>query len=352
MRVIQVLPELNYGDAIGNNAIAIDKIINDAGIETELYADRINTRVTSERIKQFSELSILNKNDILLYHFATYFGKNLRSFGGRLIFQYHNITPSHYFEQYDSGAVYGCELGQQELKSYNDAPVLCWADSVYNKQELIKNGYACPIHVIPILVPFEDYEKPADVRTLEKYNDEYVNFLFVGRVVPNKAIEDVIRIFAWYQLHINPACRLFIVGNMNMDSYVNRLRRYISALKVKNVIFLGHINFSEVLAYYQIADIFLCMSRHEGFCVPLLEAMYFQIPIIARDTSAIPYTLGGAGVMVEDNEPIMNALLANEILINKTFRQTIITGQNNRLKEFSQEKVSQMILHELEQLMQ
>ncbi len=233
------------------------------------------------------------------------------------------------------------------MKALRAAPELCWADSEFNKKDLIDAGYACPIHTLPILVPFEDYRKPADRKILDTYRDDFVNFLFVGRIVPNKAQEDVIRAFAWYQKNVNSKCRLFLIGNTGLAAYCNRLRDYIALLNVQNVIIPGHISFSEILAYYQAADIFLSMSRHEGFCVPLLEAMFFGIPILARNTTAIPFTLGNSGMLLEDNDPAFAALAADRVIRDQALRKEIIKRQNARLEDFSHEKVEKQILKEL-----
>lgn len=350
MKIIQVLPTIVPGDAVGNNCFAIDSILKEAGIETAIYAENIDHRIPKNAVKSFSHLPKLEDKDVLLYHMAIAFGRDITGSGGQLLFQYHNITPPQYYKDYDHVSTVACSAGLSEMKAYRNAPVLCWADSEFNKHNLIEAGYTCPIHTVPILVPFEEYEQPADKQVLEQYDDDYVNFLFVGRVVPNKALEDVIRTFAWYQKHINSRCRLFLVGNTGLTSYVDKLKRYIKLLGAENTIFPGHISFNAVLAYYHLADIFLCMSRHEGFCVPLLEAMYFHIPIIARNTTAIPYTLGGSGVLVKDNDPVMAAVLADEIIRNPKLREEIILKQDRRLQDFSYETIKQQILREISEI--
>ena len=347
MRIAQVLPTLNMGDAVGNNCRAIDAILREAGYDTRIYAENIDARLPKGAAEHITNLRKLGDRDILLYHLAIAFDMDLRQFGGRCVFQYHNVTPPEFFERYDHFSYCACSLGLDQMRASKDIPELCWADSDFNKQNLIDAGYSCCIHTIPILVPFEDYEKPADPKVLKRYEDDYVNFLFVGRVVPNKAHEDVIRTFAWYQKHINPKCRLFLVGNADLASYVGQLKRYIHVLDVENVIFPGHITFSEILAYYRLADVFLCMSQHEGFCVPLLEAMHFRIPIVARDTTAIPYTLGGAGLLLENNDPITAALAVDRIVRDDALRETIVAGQDERLKYFSTENIKKMILDEI-----
>ena len=348
MKVVQVVPNLSRGDAVGNNCCAIDDILKEAGYDAEIYslvpAQSPELMGLSRPLKTLKKL---NRDDILLYHMATALQQNIVQYGGRRVFQYHNITPPEFFEAYDPATAAACRAGLSEMKSLRNAPEACWAVSEFNKRDLKDAGYTCPIRTVPILVPFEDYEQPADRRIIETYRDDHVNFLFVGRVVPNKAQEDVIRAFAWYQKNISGKCRLFLIGNTSLSAYRNRLQEYIELLDIRNVIMPGHIRFSEILAYYQAADVFLSMSRHEGFCVPLLEAMFFGIPIVARSTSAIPYTLGNAGLLLEDNNPAVAALAADRVLHDRKLKEEIIRRQDARLADFSHEKVKERILKEL-----
>ena len=350
MRIVQIVPTFLNGDAVGNNCRAIEAILREAGYETDIYAENIDPRLPPKAAHQIADIGKLGDRDVQLYHMATASRMDLTSYGGNIVFQYHNITPPYFFKDIDTVTEEACKQGLDEMKSFKDLPILCWADSEFNKSDLIQAGYTCPIHTVPILVPFEDYEQPEDKKVLEEYDDDYVNFLFVGRVVPNKAFEDVILTFAWYQKHINDNCRLFLVGNTSMISYVNKLRNYIRLLDVRNVIFPGHISFNAILSYYKLADIFLCMSQHEGFCVPLLEAMYFHVPIIARNTTAIPYTLGNSGVLVDDNDPVTAALLADKIINNSKLRESIVRKQDRRLEDFSHEKIKKQILDEVKAL--
>ena len=125
-----------------------------------------------------------------------------------------------------------------------------------------------------------------------------------------------------------------------MENYHERLVKYANALGIgDDVIFPGHIKFSEILAYYRLADAFVCMSEHEGFCVPLVEAMFFDVPIIAYDTSAISDTLGGSGVLLDSNDPVYAAAVIERVLTDKKLRENIIEGQRKRLEDFSYERV-------------
>ena len=167
-----------------------------------------------------------------------------------------------------------------------------------------------------ILIPFDDYKKEPDAEVRQKMTeDRYTNILFTGRIVPNKRQEDVIATFYHYHKYYNPKSRLILIGNYTgMESYYESLQRYIDELGAEDIIFPGHISFPAILAYYATADLFLCMSDHEGFCVPLVEAMNFEVPVLAKNTTAIPYTLGGSGMMLEDNDPLVAATAINRIL--------------------------------------
>lgn len=207
---------------------------------------------------------------------------------------------------------------------------------------------------MPVLIPLKKYEKPPSRKILKKYlNDEFINILFVGRVVPNKKHEDVISIFYQYYTKCNPRSRLFIVGSYEgMEKYFQRLIRYVEQLGLSNVYFTGHLKFDEILAYYKIADAFICMSEHEGFCVPLIEAMYFDIPILAYDSCAIADTLGGSGFLTNTKNPLLNAFALNRILTDKQLKNTILENEQNRLNDFKSNIVERKFEEYLEQFLE
>ena len=120
------------------------------------------------------------------------------------------------------------------------------------------------------------------------------------------------------------------------DAYYQHLQEYIKECGVENVIFPGHIAFRTILAYYKIADLFLCMSEHEGFCVPLVEAMFFETPIVAYASTAIPGTLGGSGVLVESKEPERVAEKIHQVIEDEQYKNEIVKEQKKRLGFFSE----------------
>ena len=133
-----------------------------------------------------------------------------------------------------------------------------------------------------------------------------------------------------------------------MERYYHRLRRYVGALELDNVVFTGHIPFAQILAYYHLAELFLCMSDHEGFCVPLVEAMYFNLPILAYDSSAISDTLGGSGILRPTNEPMEAALAADRVLRESELRREVIAEQHRRQQEFAYPEIRKVFEGQLQ----
>lgn len=345
-KVAQILPTLAYGDAIGNEVMAIHQTLLDNGFNSEIYADRIDDRITSQKVYDSRRL-VLSDGDILIYHLSI--GSKLDdifiSYTGKKFIIYHNVTPAFYFEKYDKVRAEICDKGIEGVKRLAPYPDACFADSTFNKNELINYGYTCPIEVMPIIIKFEDYKKEPDKGIINRYKDSF-NVLFTGRVAPNKKFEDLIQSFYYYKKYFNAKAKLFLVGlYAEEDIYYNKLHQYVNELDLNDdVIFTGHISFEEVLAYFNIADAFLCLSEHEGFCVPLVEAMYFNIPIIAYNSTAIKETLGGSGILLEDKNPLEVAKALYLVESNNELREKIIAEEKERLKAFDDNKIKQEFL--------
>lgn len=340
MRIIQITTTLSYGDAVGNDILALDKVLKKEGYTTGIYAENIGKRIPSGIANYISKLPKLKKEDIILYHLsiATPFNYQLPQYPAKKVVVYHNVTPYKFFSGYSHLLWKACRQGINEVEYLSDKVDYCIADSAFNKQDLQNLGYNCPIDVIPVLIPFEDYTKTPSKKILEKYyDDEYKNILFTGRVVPNKCQEDVIAAFYQYHTYYNKKSRLILAGNYEgMETYYYRLKEYVKRLNIDDaVIFTGHIKFNEILAYYHIADLFLCMSEHEGFCVPLVEAMFFDIPIVAYDCAAVPFTLDGSGFLLKEKNPLETAGVINYVLEKDEIREAILYKQRKRLETFS-----------------
>ena len=355
VRIIQILPTLSYGDGVSNDTLAIDRILRKNGFRTKIYAENIDKRIPKETVQHIARLPRLKERDIILYHLSTGSRLNdlLPGFKGRKIIIYHNITPDKYFADYHDFSATLCREGRKSLSKLCTVPEYCLADSPYNREELLENGYSCKIDVMPIIIPFEDYEKTPSGKVMSGYeNDGYTNIIFTGRIAPNKKQEDIIEVFAYYQKYYNQKSRLFLVGSYhNMEKYLRRLQGYVQQLGVKHVVFTGHIPFDEILAYYHLADLFLCMSEHEGFCIPLVEAMYFQIPVIARAGTGVTGTLGDGGILLEGKNPLETAGLIHYVLEHPRVREALTESGSRRLEDFATERMEQLFMNYLNAFM-
>lgn len=355
MRVIQLLVTLQKGDAIGNLTLLLHDFFLSQGFDSQIYAYNIGSNIDKKTAQNIKYLKGIKKDDLLIYHMCEGHEINdiVKCAKSKKIAVYHNTTPPVFFEQFGRELKIVQEKSQKVISELKEVFDRCIADSEFNKQDLILMGYdKNKIDVIPVMLDFDDYKKIPDKATIEKYNDEFVNILFVGRIVPNKKQEDIIRSFAYYHKFVNDKSRLFLIGSPFIKDYDYTLKRYIDYLEIQDsVIMPGHSSFEEILAYYSCADIFLCMSEHEGFCVPLLEAMMFDVPIIAYNSTAIPFTLESSGVITDSKEPKEVAVLIEKIVKNDEYRMEIVNIQKKRLRDFEPERLKKMYLNSIEKVL-
>ena len=351
-RIIQVMPTLAFGDGVGNDALAMDAILKKQGIQTAIYAEDIDERIPEGIAQHVSDMPKLRKKDIVIYHLSIggELNERLREWKVRKIVIYHNVTPDKFFAGYNEFTRTYCLEGRKSVARLKDTPDYCLADSGYNKQELIDLGYQCKIDVLPIIIPFQDYQKKPSERVLQQYaGDGYTNILFTGRISPNKKQEDIIQAFTYYQKYYNPKSRLFLVGSYKgIEVYQERLKKYVSRLGVQNVIFTGHIPFDEILAYYALADVFLCLSEHEGFCIPLVEAMIFKIPIIAYQDTGVTGTMGTGGFPLTEKNPMEIAGVIDYVQTHPEVREELIRRGQEQLQIFDTQRVEKQFLQYLE----
>lgn len=350
-RIVQLVSSLNYGDAVGNEVIAFKKIFEDAGYATQIFAGTIHKKIPAGTAYPAGLLPELTKEDIVIYHFSSQcalFGY-VRKTKARVILRYHNVTPPKFFHGYDSDAEKAVTAGLKQAARLKDYVDYCLPVSEFNRQDLARMGYRCGMHVIPILIRFQDYGQEPSREVMEKYRDGRKNILYVGRIAPNKKVEDVIASFRYYKEHYDAGARLFLVGSYDEgDRYYRMLKNYILRWGVQDVVFPGHIPFADILAYYRVADVFVCLSEHEGFCVPLVEAMYFKVPIVAYGSCAVPDTMGRRLPVLEDKDPATVAGHINHALSDKKYRERIIRLQSNRAGYFRGGQIAKMLLEDVE----
>ena len=255
----------------------------------------------------------------------------------------HKLETVGHSGQHPVGILFLYFIGHKICRYYRGTFI--YHSVVYNIEELKKYGFHCPMTALPINIPFEDYKISPASAVVEKYKDGYINIIFVGRIAPNKRQEKVIEDFYCYHERYNPKSRLILVGNYGgMERYYLRLKKFVAKNHIEDVIFTGHIPFDEILAYYSVANLFLCESMHEGFCVPLVESMIFNVPVLAYNSSAIAETLGTGGIVHTLEDSAKTAELMNGILTDAEKQQEIKENQKKELERFDEEKMTEHLL--------
>lgn len=329
MQVHQVLATFGYGDAIGNEVIGIQRVLRAAGYESDIFVEAADHRLES-MTRDYRELVDVSHPDNLLFHHFSLASKASRlayALPDRMALIYHNITPPEFFVGLHRSLSSECFRGRRELRAYVDRCDLALGDSEFNRQDLEALGFTRTA-VLPVVPDFSHLDGNADRRVADQFDDAWTNILFVGRTVPNKKLDDVIRFFHAYHKFYNPHSRLFLIGAQHgLDRYTVALHELAATLGNDHVHFVGQVSNDELAAFYEIADLFLCASEHEGFCVPLVEAFYKQIPVLAYAAAAVPATMDGAGVLYTDKDPSHVAALMDIIVSNYQVQEAVVRGQ-------------------------
>jgi L-malate glycosyltransferase len=339
MQIAQLVPTLHAGDAIGNNARALKLFFQSLRIKTEIFyleADP-DTAHLGTPARDLVRWLNGNRQSITILHYALPSSLNdmFRQTPGHRILVYHNITPPEFL----TGYPHLQSLSRSARTSLSDLagiPDIALGDSEYNRRELVEMGFG-ETGEMPVLLDFKSYDKDPDPVLVKMFSEnDMINFLFVGRVTPNKCQHDIIRFYGFYKRFVNPRCRLFLVGKYTgFESYLYACMDLARRLNLGDIYFTGKVTHEELLAYYRTADLFISMSEHEGFGVPLVEAMLFDLPVMAFSAAAVPYTLSGGGVVFHRKERLIQiSELADEVLHNKSLLKSILKQQHNRLEYF------------------
>ena len=351
-QIHQIIPVLDQRDAIGNYAVEIQKLLTAWGHESKIFVWRKQSG-QGDNCRHYSQYSRFSDPDnILICHYAIsspVFDYFLRC-PDRKMMIYHNITPAHFFRGINDETYFLTKEGRAVLKQAVGKIDLALGVSPFNRRELEAIGFSNP-GVLPLLIDFEQFDGGADGAVIEKQSDGKKNLLFVGRILPNKKQEDLIRLFYYYKTYFNPDSRLILVGTWShAPKYHAILEKLVDELGVANVVFTGSVPQAELKAYFKLADFFVCMSEHEGFCVPLIEAMYQNLPVLAFASSAVPETVGDGGVLIDTKDFLRAAALLHELMNDQEARAALIEKQNLRLADFSREKVELKLKQYIDQL--
>ena len=343
MEIHQLVHTLSYGDAISGEVIALQRFFQGRGIASEIYAIHVHPFYKG-KARSYEEFPDGFQGKVLLHYSL---GSPLNALYRRLTkadrtLIYHNLTPAHWFEGVNPRIVADINRGLEEL------PVLCKestsliADSHYNAEELRQAGFKARVLSLPLDI--EKWNIPTNEGIANVVHSEPgIHVLHVGRLAPNKCIEDIIKIFYFLNRYGETKSRLWLVGiDIDTELYSFALKRIIHELDLQDyVTFTGSLADSEVKALYESASVYLCMSEHEGFCLPVVEAMHFGLPVISCDGTALGDTVGKGGIVVREKRHPEIAELILKVARDMEFRKRIVSAGHERVKELSLEKFHQ-----------
>lgn len=334
----QLVAGFSNGDAISNEARFLRDIFQRRGYRSEIYCE--SARILPELRKEARDISLAEREigaeDLVILHLSIGSPVNelFPGLKGIKILRYHNVTPPEYFRALNDHIARQLELGREQMKALAGVADLNLADSQYNANELLENGYD-HAHVHPLVLKLQRLSSRPNAEVASRLNDGKLNMLFVGRCAPNKRQEDLLHAFYYVQRFVEPNARLSLVGSFaGTEQYHALLKAIVRDLRLPHVDIVGSVPEDHLCAYYQHSHVFVCMSEHEGFGIPLLEAMQAQIPVLAYASSAVPETLDGAGVLFQDKHFDELGEWIVRAGRDPVLRASILKGQNERIERY------------------
>jgi L-malate glycosyltransferase len=353
IRVHQFLPHLHRGDAIGDSSQLMAASFRKWGLQSTIYCYGADRGLLGEDVRRIEEYRPSGGPEIQILHYAlpSALSASFLRLGGRRVLIHHNLTPARFFAGLDAEMAEIVQHGEQELRDLVAGVDLALGDSEWNRQELERLG-GRRTGVLPILVDFSRYDVPPRAALLRTLRDGMKNLLFVGRLAPNKGHEELLKTFKLFQKHVEPRSRIVFVGKPDRHhAYASALLELVRDERIDNVHFAGGVDHTDLCTYYRAADLFVSASRHEGFCVPLLEAFHFDVPVLAHRSTAVPFTLGGAGLSYEGFHHAELAELIGLLFEDRGLRRQIVLRQRERLSDFSRERVEAILREAIEGLL-
>jgi glycosyltransferase involved in cell wall biosynthesis len=353
-RVHQVLATLGYGDAIGHEVLGIQRVLRGAGYDSEIFVETADPRLELLTLDYLDMIGAITPEDVLIHHFSigSRASRTAYALPGRMALVYHNITPPEYFLGIHKELVKLCYRGRRELTAYIDRCDIALGDSEFNRQELETLGFHNTA-VLPVVPDFNHLDVPPNYLQAAEFDDARTNVMFVGRVIPNKRFDTLIRAFHVYRTRHDLRSRLLLVGSYSgFERYQAMLQALVTELGTPDVHFLGHVSNEELTAMYDVADLFLCASEHEGFCVPLIESFYKRVPVLAYAATAVPATMNGGGVLYDTTDPFHIARLMDAVVNDSSLQEAILASQDAALQRLLARDFGATLLRFVEGLLQ
>lgn len=338
MQIDQFLPSFAARDAIGYHTLELQKLIRSMGIPSEIYADEIKDEM-KDKARPFKAFvkERYRSNRYLIYQASTG-SPMVRTLIERhepLLINFHNITPKEILGRWDIGVGITVGAGVKQLSMLKEKTIGAISVSEYNRWCLIQEGYKDSM----VAAPFIPEPRPrvgSSRSDGSKKPVETSRWLFVGRITPNKAQHDIIKAFSAYLKGWNENASLKLIGSVSSDTYLTALKELIESLGISNKVSVtGPVNSDQLEHEYEIASVFVCLSDHEGFGFPLIEAMRHEIPVVAYGSTAVPETLGMAGILLKDKDPFNVAAAVALMESDVNLKATMISRSHTQLTRYS-----------------
>lgn len=343
--VHQFVPSFAPRDAIGTHVRAVRRLLHEMGVDSEVYV-RESREARKGEVRDYLSYAGAKpgQKTWLLYQLST--GSKVAEYlldrpEPKLV-DYHNITPPEFFFPWEAHVGVELKHGRQQIPLLANVTDLALNDSAFNEAELVELGYP-KTAVAPIFVDYASFEQGVDARLLDQLMSakQGAHWLFVGRIAPNKCQHEIVKAFAAYRRLYDAGARLTLVGYPSSHAYITAIKNYIDALGIRDAVTLaGSIPQPQLAAHFHAADVFVCLSEHEGFCVPLLEAMHNRLPVVAYNAAAVPETLGDGGLLLDDKSPVAVAASVDRVVRDNELRDALVDAGQARLADFSTERVT------------
>ena len=330
----QIVAGFATGDAISLEAAALRDVCRALGAASEIFVPMENVAEDSKALVRPLEDYRPVPGDLLVFHYSiqSRATEAFRRSTARKAMIYHNVTPAEFFRGFDERVVRQLEEGRRELGAVAALADAVWADSAFNAAEVAALG-AKNVKVLPLLFSAGAFDVPADPAVAQGLSGPSKKILFVGRMAPNKCVEELIEAFAWYHKRIERRSELILVGSeRSCPRYFAMLRMFAAELDLMSVSFVRYASPNGLISYYRRADLFATTSRHEGYCLPVVEAMYKGVPVLARNVGGVPEAMDGAGVAFDETRPEQLACLMHRMISDSALRNEILASQQARIR--------------------
>ncbi len=329
----QFVPMLHRGDAVGRHTLRLRDVLAERGIASRIYVERADPETESETLPYTAYADTAERGDVLVYQFAT--ASALAPWlAGRtetLAVNYHNVTPPEFYAAWDNAMARHQLLAQMQLRRLATRCSLGLAVSAFNEAELREAGYGRtavvpPAAIVPIGAGTANAAPPGPIS----------RWLSVGRLAPNKGVEYAVMGLLVARTHHDPGTTLTVVGRPVVPPYTTALQRFIDDLGLRDAVtFTGLLSDAELAATMAASGVLVVTSQHEGFGVPVLEAMSLGVPVVANRAGALPEVVRDGGLLVDATDPWVLAGAAASVVSDKDLQASLTAAAARRVSDLN-----------------